>query len=129
MPCAIHVRSGHTRLIMQPLMFFSESQFSSTTAKPFILNKLQLGVGNIENFISWYVRMYIEKKYCNITIYHNHFLYFYVTKLHAISLNKEISYVDDIYLKLKSKHGTLLGYKFHPKFDDFYSFLCRKKEV
>ena len=26
-------------------------------------------------------------------------------------------------LKLKSKFGPLLGYKFHQKFDDFYSSL------
>ena len=31
------------------------------------------------------------------------------------------------YPKLKSKYRTLLGYKFHSKFDDFYSSLCRKK--
>ena len=31
------------------------------------------------------------------------------------------------YLKLKSNYGTLLGYKFYQKLDDFYSSLCRKK--
>ena len=42
-------------------------------------------------------------------------------------LNKEIPNVDDLYLKLKSKYGPLVGYKFHQKFDDFYSSLCKKK--
>ena len=33
--------------------------------------------------------------------------------VHVIILNKDIPNVDDFYLKLKSKYGTLLGYRFH----------------
>ena len=81
---------------------------------------MQVGAGNTEVFTS----RYIEKKYCNITIYHDIFCIF---KLRVIMLNKEIPNVDGLYLKLKSKYGLLLGYKFHQKFDDFYSSLCKKQ--
>ena len=46
--------------------------------------------------------------------------------VHVIILNKDIPNVDDFYLKLKSKYGTLLGYRFHQKLHDFYPSLCRQ---
>ena len=53
-----------------------------------------VGVGDIEIFIS----QYIQKKYCNITIYHNIFQYFHNTKLHFIISNKEIPNLNDVLL-------------------------------
>ena len=47
--------------------------------------------------------------------------------IRVIILNKEISNVDNLYLKLKSKYGPLVGYKFYQRFDDFYSSQCKKK--
>ena len=46
--------------------------------------------------------------------------------LHCIIFNNEISNIDDRYLKIKSKNGPMVGYKYYQKFDDFYSSLCKK---
>ena len=80
-------------------------------------------MGDTEFFVS----QYIEKKYYDITMYHDIFCISMIGKLHIIILNKKIPNVDDLYLKLKYKDGPLVGYNFYQKFDDFYSFLCKKK--
>ena len=66
----------------------------------------------------------------NIVILHiqQYFLYSMRLKymLHCIIFNKEIPNINDLYLKIKSKNGPLVGYKCYQKFDDFYSSLCKK---
>ena len=47
-----------------------------------------------------------------------YFLYFHDSKVHVIIMNKEIPNMVDFYLKLKSKYGPLVEYKFYQKFDD-----------
>ena len=69
----------------------------------------------------------ILRKKIAILLYITIFLYFHDSKVHVIILNKEIPNMDNFYLKLKSKYGPLLEYKFYQKFDDFYSSLCKKK--
>ena len=55
----------------------------------------------------------------------------YITMFFSISMtryySKKILIWMIFYLKCKTKYGTLPGYKFYPKFDDFYSSLCKKK--
>ena len=79
-------------------------------------------MGDIEFFVS----QYIEKNIV-ILLYITILLYFHDTKVHVIILNKEILNMDDLCLKLKSKYGLSVEYKFYQKFDNFYSSRCKMK--